>query len=150
VITTKSTLILPLIFRRLYYLISDMGLSDTFGFLCPQRIAYMPNESHESQSRYIADAMVARSVDRLYFAPYNTGYVLIYMLWINLVYDITYYKFPPYDLFSCIGAIGHWLLSAQWRILLIGWIRCHIHPVTILRTSSSCEFNIQLYIFLIN
>jgi hypothetical protein len=57
-----------------------MGLSDTYGFLCPQRIAYMPNESPESQSRYIANAMVARSGDRMFFGPYNTGYVLIYML----------------------------------------------------------------------
>ena len=129
-----------------------MGLSDTYGFLCPSRISYMPNESPESRARYIADAMVAGSAnrlsDRLFFWPYNTGYVLIYMLWINLVFISTYYKFPPYDLFSCIRAIGHCLLSAHWRILFIGLIRCYIHHVTILWTSSNCEFNIQLYFLL--
>ena len=57
-----------------------MGLSDTYGFLCPSCISYMPNESPESHARYIADAMVAGSADRLFFGPYNTGYVLIYML----------------------------------------------------------------------
>jgi len=148
-ITTKSTLILPLFFRRLYYLISDMGLSDTYGFLCPQRIAHMPHEKPESQSLYIAEAMVAGKTNRMFFGPYNTGYVFIYMLWINLVFISTYYKFPQYDLFSCIGAIGHWLLSIHWRILFIGLIRYYMRHVTILWTSSRCEFNIRLLYFLL-
>ena len=57
-----------------------MGLSDTYGFLCPQRIAYMPYEKPESQSRYIVEAMVAGSANRIFFGPYNTGYIFIYML----------------------------------------------------------------------
>jgi hypothetical protein len=57
-----------------------MGLSDTYGFLCPQRIAYMPHEKPESQSLYIAEAMVAGNSNRMFFGPYSTGYVLTIML----------------------------------------------------------------------
>ncbi|XP_073226000.1 uncharacterized protein [Cicer arietinum] len=88
-----SATVISLYIRFLYKkLVCTRRLSNRFSFLSPHKLS-MYKLDPMNVKKYVVDILLGnREKDKLFLAPYNSGYIIIYSLFISfLIYEILIY-----------------------------------------------------------